>query len=239
MKLGGRGRTPAEAATRELGPVLGIFLFGHARLTLDGAPWLMATPRKTLQLLAYLVLHRDAAVTRDYLSYLLYPDDEEESARAKMRATLYDLQRALPAVPERNWLVVDGTSVRWNPDAAVLLDVDEFEAALADPERLEEAVALYAGDLLEALYDEWIVAPRERLRSHDIRLVRADASGNAEHELEVEGLADGPLGREHQRLLDVAETLLMIPDLFGWLLPGRRAGERTDASTSGWSVSTP
>ena len=33
-------------------------------------------------------------------------------------------------------------------------------------------------------------------------------------------------------LLDVAETLLMIPDLFGWLLTGRRAGERTDASTT-------
>ena len=33
-------------------------------------------------------------------------------------------------------------------------------------------------------------------------------------------------------LLDVAETLLMIPDLFGWLLTGRRASERTDASTT-------
>ena len=33
-------------------------------------------------------------------------------------------------------------------------------------------------------------------------------------------------------LLDVAETLLMMPDLFGWLLTGRRAGERTDASTT-------
>jgi rhamnulokinase len=33
-------------------------------------------------------------------------------------------------------------------------------------------------------------------------------------------------------LLDVAETMLMIPDLFGWLLTGRRAGERTDASTT-------
>ena len=29
-----------------------------------------------------------------------------------------------------------------------------------------------------------------------------------------------------------AETLLMMPDLFGWLLTGRRAGERTDASTT-------
>jgi len=33
-------------------------------------------------------------------------------------------------------------------------------------------------------------------------------------------------------LLEVAETLLMMPDLFGWLLTGRRAVERTDASTS-------
>jgi rhamnulokinase len=33
-------------------------------------------------------------------------------------------------------------------------------------------------------------------------------------------------------LLDVAETLLMMPDLFGWLLTGRRVGERTNASTT-------
>ena len=33
-------------------------------------------------------------------------------------------------------------------------------------------------------------------------------------------------------LLEMAETLLMMPDLFGWLLTGRRAGERTDASTT-------
>ena len=33
-------------------------------------------------------------------------------------------------------------------------------------------------------------------------------------------------------LLTVAETLLMMPDLFGWLLTGRRAAERTNASTT-------
>jgi rhamnulokinase len=40
------------------------------------------------------------------------------------------------------------------------------------------------------------------------------------------------LSEVHSPLLDVAETLLMMPDLFGWLLTGRRAGERTDASTT-------
>jgi rhamnulokinase len=33
-------------------------------------------------------------------------------------------------------------------------------------------------------------------------------------------------------LLDVAETLLMMPDLLGWLLTGEKAGERTDSSTT-------
>jgi rhamnulokinase len=33
-------------------------------------------------------------------------------------------------------------------------------------------------------------------------------------------------------LLGIAETLLMMPDLFAWLLTGRRAVERTDASTT-------
>ncbi len=38
--------------------------------------------------------------------------------------------------------------------------------------------------------------------------------------------------RQGSPLLDIAETLLMMPDLFGWLLTGRRASERTDASTT-------
>ncbi len=40
------------------------------------------------------------------------------------------------------------------------------------------------------------------------------------------------LSRSRSPLLEVAETLLMMPDLFGWLLTGCRAGERTNASTT-------
>src|SRR5712671_7129166 len=38
-------------------------------------------------------------------------------------------------------------------------------------------------------------------------------------------LSDSPL-------LEMAETLLLMPDLLGWLLTGRRVGERTNASTT-------
>jgi rhamnulokinase len=40
------------------------------------------------------------------------------------------------------------------------------------------------------------------------------------------------LTQSQSPLLEVAETMLMMPDLFGWLLTGRRASEWTDASTT-------
>lgn len=58
---------------------------------------------------------------------------------------------------------------------------------------------------------------------------------------EITGLQFMPINTAYQLLgmkaagsplLEVAETLLMMPDLFGWLLTGRQAGERTDASTT-------
>lgn len=40
------------------------------------------------------------------------------------------------------------------------------------------------------------------------------------------------LAQSRSPLLEVAETMLMMPDLFGWLFTGRRASEWTDASTT-------
>ena len=53
---------------------LEIRLFEHLKVALDG-------DRRSLW------LHGGVAVSREYLAYLIYPDDEEDSARAKLRAT--------------------------------------------------------------------------------------------------------------------------------------------------------
>jgi DNA-binding SARP family transcriptional activator/predicted ATPase len=146
-------------------PELRFSLFGHARVEADGAPYPMATPRKTLQVLAYLLLNRGARIARSHLAYLVWPDETDEGARSRLRSTLFDLARVLPPAPEDSWLIVDASTVRWNESARVTTDVGDFEAALENVESHERAVALYTGDLLEAIYDEWLTAPRERLRS--------------------------------------------------------------------------
>ncbi len=146
-------------------PALRIRLFGHVVIEVDGAPFKLATPRKTLPILAYLLLNRDVPVARDFLAYVMWPDDEEESARNKLRMSLYDLGRVLPRNLGGNPLLVDGDSVRLRPDLDLWLDVTEFDRYLRDSTRLEDAVALYRGDLLATLYDEWVVPERERRRS--------------------------------------------------------------------------
>jgi len=155
------------------GAPLCVRILGNVALEIDGTPFTLVSQRSTLPLLAYLLLNRGAPVARDFLAFLLAPDEEEESARLKLRNNLYRLSRGLPQVPSVQWIVADGETVQWNPTAPTWLDIDEFESASRDPSRLEEAVELYRGDLLATLYDEWLVEPRERARN----LYLADLAG--------------------------------------------------------------
>ena len=47
-------------------------------------------------LLAYLLLHRDAAQPRQRVAFLLWPDSTERQAHTNLRTVLHTLRRALP-----------------------------------------------------------------------------------------------------------------------------------------------
>jgi DNA-binding SARP family transcriptional activator len=121
-------------------------------------------------LLAFLLLHQEAPQPRQHLAFLLWPDSSEGQARTNLRHLLHVLRRAL-LEPDR-FLEVTPRTLRWRPDAPCWLDVAAFDAAVARSERepggseaaLSEAVELYAGDLLQGSYDEWLAEERERLR---------------------------------------------------------------------------
>src|SRR5581483_6938072 len=126
---------------------------------------------RAASLVAYLLLHRQAPQARQRLAFLLWPESTEAQAQTNLRHVLHNLRRALPRVHAA--LDVTPRTLPWRPTEPVWLDVAAVEAALARAEReagegaaplLEEAVGLYAGDLLEGSYDEWVVEERERLR---------------------------------------------------------------------------
>jgi DNA-binding SARP family transcriptional activator/tetratricopeptide (TPR) repeat protein len=147
-------------------PTLRIHLFGQPRFSLGDEPFKFAAPPKALPLVAYLLLHRHAPASREKLAFTLWEDETEDDARANLRRHLHHVQRALPAADRATpWVVADSETVQWNPESSYWLDVAEFERLMAKDGGRSRAVDLYAGELLDTLYDEWILTTRDRLRN--------------------------------------------------------------------------
>lgn len=143
---------------------LTIHLLGEFRLEFDGAPVAALNTQRLQTLLAYLVLFRYSAISRQQLAFLLWPDSSEAQARTNLRNLLHTLTRALPDA--ETFLSVNATTLQWRGDSSYALDVQEFEQAAHAANSalsLEQAVALYRGELLPGVYDDWVLAERERL----------------------------------------------------------------------------
>lgn len=159
-------------------PALRIRLFRELELRYDGTVVPVPESARAASLLAYLLLHRQAPQSREHLAFLFWPESTEAQARTNLRHVLHHLRRALPG-PDQ-FLDVATRTLQWRTDAPYWLDVAAFEelASLADAETgerrvaaMREAVALYAGDLLEDWYDEWLLRERERVRGRYLTLL--------------------------------------------------------------------
>jgi DNA-binding SARP family transcriptional activator len=147
-----------------------IHLLGPLHLRYGDTPLPPLESARAESLLAFLLLHREAPQPRQRLAFLLWPDSTEAQARTNLRHLLHTLRRALPDLDR--FLEVTPRTLGWRTDAPYWLDVAAFTDALARAgadeggrAALEEAVALYTGDLLDGCYDEWLLDERERLRA--------------------------------------------------------------------------
>jgi DNA-binding SARP family transcriptional activator len=161
-------------------PNLRISLLGPPRAERDGVPIEVDT-RKAIALLAYLAVTRTRH-SRDALAVLLWPDNDQTSARAALRRTLSALNKALAG----DWLDADRENVELLRQPALWIDVDEFRARLSEcrthghPESevcprcvrpLADAVLLYRDDFLAGFslrdssnFDDWQFFQNETLR---------------------------------------------------------------------------
>ena len=144
---------------------LRLRLLGPPQIVDDADPgWRFLPKRKSLELLAYLVLHAESQLGRDTVAFALWPDANEEDARANLRRNLHVLVPLLPAAA--TWILVQPETLQWNVEAPAWCDVAAFRAAV-ERRDFAEAARLYRGELLAGFYDEWILEERERLvRAH-------------------------------------------------------------------------
>jgi DNA-binding SARP family transcriptional activator len=131
-------------------------------------------------LLAYLLLHRHRAHSRDELASLFWGEQNEEKARCCLNTTLWRLRSILePAgIPHGTYLISNHFGeVGFNQNSRYWLDIaifdEKIKKILATPYEIVEAseiqelaniMQLYRGELLEGFYYDWAVRERENLR---------------------------------------------------------------------------
>jgi DNA-binding SARP family transcriptional activator/tetratricopeptide (TPR) repeat protein len=179
-----------------------VELLGRFRVAIGGNefPADVWPGRRAAELVQLLALADGHRLTRDQVVEALWPHLEVEAGAANLRKAAHHARQAL-ASPDA--VVLRGGQVALFPSRPVATDVGQFEAqsraalAAGDGAACAAAASAYTGELLpEALYEEWTQAPRERLRSEYVELLRR--SGQWERLVEVEP-TDEPAYRELMR----------------------------------------
>jgi DNA-binding SARP family transcriptional activator len=170
-----------------LAAMLRVRVLGELALKRDGA--LLAPPagRRLRGLLGWLALH-PGPHARSEVAGVLWPDVLDESARTSLRTALAELRRTLGD----DALLGTRDTVALAP--AVWVDARAFDALMSE-DRLDEALELVRGPLLEDLAEEWVFAERDRRREQ----VR-DALGRLAARAESAGDLRGAIDRTREQI---------------------------------------
>ena len=157
-----------------------ISLLGGFRVAGPGRRDPLAFQRKKSQaLLAMLALDPHRYVPRSKVAAVLWEEETESIARHRLRQCLLDLRHSLARADTRA-ISVEADVIKL-ASAGVVVDAIRFELCASDGTQvsLEEALALYRGDLLDGFsldapaFDEWLQVERERLRSRAVGVMKA------------------------------------------------------------------
>ncbi|MEO7715579.1 MAG: BTAD domain-containing putative transcriptional regulator [Capsulimonas sp.] len=134
--------------------------------------------QKTASLLAYLAYFPIQRHTREALIDLLWPDADLDAGRNRLSQAVGWLRTQLePSGTLRGGVILSDRQSVGLDSLSFTTDVGEFEKAVrngqsgdavtsmddARLEALQNAAALYHGDLLPGYYDDWVLTERERL----------------------------------------------------------------------------
>jgi DNA-binding SARP family transcriptional activator len=116
-----------------VGPLFAVRLLGEVELRSGDTPLPALESARAELLLAYLLVHRDAPVTRQRVAFALWPDSSEAQARTNLRNVLHNLRRAF--VELDRYLEVTARTLQWRPRVPWWLDVAAFERRSTAPTR--------------------------------------------------------------------------------------------------------
>jgi DNA-binding SARP family transcriptional activator len=157
--------------------LLRLSLLGDFQMRSQTGALINLSAKKSQALLAYLAAKPGQRVSRDKMAGLLWSSTGPEQARQSLRQTLSTLRKELSQISAKDKILIEEGDLLGIESALVEADVARFEVLVATGSdgALEEATALYRGDLLDGFqlnedrFDQWVLAERDRLHRMALR----------------------------------------------------------------------
>ncbi|HRV96715.1 MAG TPA: BTAD domain-containing putative transcriptional regulator [Anaerolineae bacterium] len=160
--------------------MLTLKLFGAGQAHYLNRPLPGFPNQHSYYLLCYLIIHRDQPHDRERLATTLWEERGYNDPRKQLRNALWRLRQAFKAVngsiedylfvsyeelafiskPDEYWLDIK----IFEESVTKYLDISAETLTTEQVEHLEQALRLYADDLLDGIYEDWCLYEREWLR---------------------------------------------------------------------------
>lgn len=163
-----------------------IRLLGSIELAVPGRRPAAFATRKSRLLFAFLVLARGRVLARDTVAAQFWPQLAEAQGRKALNTDLWRVREAFAhvALDAEDYLYSGADGIGFRDDSPHWLDIAQVEAAatqaaVRSPEAaddallaaLEQAAALYRGDLLHDVFEDWCLVQREAFRAAQLRML--------------------------------------------------------------------
>ncbi len=161
-----------------------IQMMGTFRVTYKEREFPVHSSKRASSLLAYLAFRNGNAINRDELTEAIWPNDDPEATRARLRTTLTLLGKLIDTGSEeqRNIIQADRLTVTLDAEQCTT-DVDNYFALLrrcgravhADEAEMlfRETLTIYGGELLPQFEDAWIALERQTLQEKHLQALRS------------------------------------------------------------------
>jgi DNA-binding SARP family transcriptional activator/tetratricopeptide (TPR) repeat protein len=160
--------------------VLRMSLLGEQTLIDDRAGSVQVRSSRAVDLIAFLAVHAGSPQSRQRIAGLLWPGSTDAQALTNLRRELHHLRQILG---DEASLVVTPRDLCWRDTSTCQVDVRVFDrerqAAMAAAEAGDDdglllhaaaAIAVYRGELLPGVYEDWLLEARSQLERQCVEL---------------------------------------------------------------------
>ncbi|HYE66900.1 MAG TPA: BTAD domain-containing putative transcriptional regulator [Pyrinomonadaceae bacterium] len=173
---------------------LTISMLGPVEILRDPARPLAAdawVTKRARDILCFIASRRHRRASKDTIIDAFWGESDFEAVEKNFHPTVSHIRKALNSNQplKQNFLLYRDGDYLLNPDFSYRIDIEEFDRLVSEGEAArrareferciksyEEAIALYRGDFMQGIYDEWVEEQRSYYREQYLRMLEALAA---------------------------------------------------------------